>query len=103
MKVVIEYGTEFSRIDISEICIKQLRFQDLICIPADDTVRAKIFSDPQPNVVKSIFVSWDKESYVFGPLEKCWIDLKTAQMSAGIPVAPLVRELVSIHKGLCIN
>jgi FkbM family methyltransferase len=56
----ITYGTNEQQIDITEICMTKLMYNDIITIPYNDVNRAIIFSDPLFGVLKKIFVSFDE-------------------------------------------
>ena len=51
----IFYGTSAKKIDVTQICLDRMK-EGVITIPARDSMRAKLFSDPLPGVPKFIFV-----------------------------------------------
>ena len=56
----ITYGLLGNNIDVTSICYDKLKYGNNIVIPALDHVRAIYFSDPVPNVVKSVFITDDQ-------------------------------------------
>ena len=55
----ILYGIITQSIDITACCYQKLRYGDMILIPAGDLTRARLFTDPLVNVLKSIFIRFD--------------------------------------------
>ena len=53
----ITYGIINNTIDVTELCLTSLNNNNIITIPFDDNHRARIFTDPVPNVLKSIFIT----------------------------------------------
>ena len=60
--MLIKYGNSEHTIDITEICNNQLRRENLVYIPASDHMRSSYFTDPLPNVLKSVFIVHDDMS-----------------------------------------
>lgn len=56
MDFIIYYGTENIKLDITQEVLKKCRKDDYILIPANDYVRADLFTDPVPGLLKSIFI-----------------------------------------------
>jgi FkbM family methyltransferase len=52
----IYYGIENNHIDITSICLEYLMMNNVICIPCNDVIRSKFFTDPLPNILKKIFI-----------------------------------------------
>ena len=57
--MLILYGTINDNIDITDICLSQLMNNNIIIIPAIDSNRAKIFSDPLQGTLKKILILTD--------------------------------------------
>jgi FkbM family methyltransferase len=55
MKIL--YGTVDKSIDVTDICVSRLIFNNIIQIQAGDDSRTCHFSDPVPGVLKKIFIS----------------------------------------------
>jgi hypothetical protein len=55
----IEYGLNDVFIDITERVYAQCLNAERLIIPADDYLRARMFGDPLPGIVKIIKVTWD--------------------------------------------
>jgi hypothetical protein len=78
----------------------------MLCIPAQESVRATLFGDPVPMQLKSIFVTWPDPdtlteiTHEFSAKEKVWIHLKDARMSKGLVVSSYVNKLYTIHRNL---
>jgi len=58
--VRINYGVKNNNIDVTDICKNNCVRNNIIFIPKCDHERAKIFGDPLPYVLKSIFVEYNK-------------------------------------------
>ena len=54
--MIILYGIENNAIDITQICLTELRHNNIIIIPSGDHNRAIYFTDPLPGILKSIFI-----------------------------------------------
>ena len=52
----ILYGTASRNIDVTAICLSHLRTGNIVTIPPGDHARANYFTDPNPGVLKSVFV-----------------------------------------------
>jgi len=59
MTIEILYGIKENRKDVTEICLKQLTYNDTITIPQFDNRRAHIFSDHLYGIEKKIFIILD--------------------------------------------
>ena len=55
--LLIKYGRKDDNIDVTIICISQLKFNDFVIIPSDDYHRTEYFTDPLPGIPKSIFIT----------------------------------------------
>jgi len=54
MKIL--YGSQTTKIDVTNICVTKLMVNNIITIPTDDNRRSSVFTDCVPNVLKSIFI-----------------------------------------------
>ena len=52
----IYYGIDSNLIDVTDICLTKLTYNNIIIIPADDNSRAKCFGDPIVGTVKMIYL-----------------------------------------------
>ena len=57
MKIL--YGVENNTIDVTDICLTQLKNENIITIPSGDGNRAHFFTDPLHGISKKIFVVLD--------------------------------------------
>lgn len=55
--IAISYGTPDNFIDVTEFCLTQLCFNNIITIPSDDICRSIIFGDPIFGVSKKIYIN----------------------------------------------
>lgn len=99
----ILYGTLTSNIDVTDICIHQLKIGNYLIIPAGDLARAKVFTDPLPNVLKSIFVVSDGTTEYNDSLS-LYIDMATNTVSTYMPtlVDPMAK-LTDLQKKLSLR
>ena len=51
----IKYGSLYKTIDITQFVLDNCKTENYIYIPAGDVIRASIFGDPLPGILKSIF------------------------------------------------
>ena len=56
LSIDIKYGSLYKTIDITQIALEKCKTANYIYIPAGDVIRATIFGDPLPGILKSIFV-----------------------------------------------
>jgi FkbM family methyltransferase len=54
---IIKYGIETVNIDVTNICLTKLCFNNIIKIPEKDDNRAHYFGDPLLGILKSIFIT----------------------------------------------
>lgn len=64
MSVKVLYGIENKYIDITERVLKDFTKDDIIKIPANDCIRASIFTDPCFGLFKHIVII-DKEKTIY--------------------------------------
>lgn len=56
MNFRIEYGSDNFKIDITNKVLEKCLKNNIITIPSNDCIRAKLFSDPLVNVLKKIYI-----------------------------------------------
>jgi len=101
----ITYGLLGNNIDVTSICYDKLKYGNNIVIPALDHVRAIYFSDPVPNVVKSVFITDDQGTPIeYDLTNTIFIDtitnVVTPSQDANLNVD---YALLTIHQQLNIN
>jgi len=101
MKIL--YGTEFSNIDVTEICFSKLLKDDIIRIPAGDHNRSRHFTDPIIGVLKKIFLIKDDNSCLnFEDDIIIKINILNKTIST-ISENDILNKLLDIHSKLQIN
>jgi len=69
--MIIIYGTLTQNIDITNFCINNLMENDKICIPSGIKIKNLLFSDPAPDMEKTIYVQNNNNTlYHICPLDK---------------------------------
>lgn len=86
----ILYGTTARSIDITDICIQRLKYDNYLIIPAGDLIRSKIFTDPLPNVLKSIFLVSESGTTECNASSSVYIDTATETVVKEIPESILM-------------
>jgi len=81
----ILYGTPTSNIDVTDICIQDLKCNNYIIIPKGDLARAKIFTDPLPNVLKYIIVVSESGISEYNDSSSVYIDMLTETILKEMP------------------
>ena len=101
----INYGVVDNNIDVTSICYEKLRYGNTIVIPALDNVRAIYFSDPIPNVLKSIFIIDENgENTEYDLTYTIFINTNTNIVTTSQDAKPNVDyALLTIHQQLNIN
>lgn len=102
----ISYGVSDNNIDVTAICYEKLRYGNNIVIPALDTVRAIYFSDPIPNVLKSVFIiDEDGTRTEYDYTYTIFIDASTNFLTTASQNINLIVDyaLLTIHRQLNIN
>ena len=56
LSIDIKYGSLYKTIDITQITLEKCKTANYIYIPPGDVIRASIFGDPLPGILKSIYV-----------------------------------------------
>ena len=101
----IHYGLPDNNIDVTYICYEKLRYGNNIVIPALDNVRAIYFSDPIPNVMKSVFITDENgEKTEYDLTYTIFIDINTNIVTTSQDAKLNVEyTLLAIHQQLNIN
>ena len=101
----ILYGLIDTHIDVTSICYEKLKYGDFIVIPSFDYVRAIYFSDPIPNVLKSIFIADEKGSKTeYDFTYTIFINTKTTKVTTSQNHnLNIDYSLLTIHQRLTIN
>lgn len=105
MNFQIRYGLEANTIDITQICLTHLFNNDVINIPKGDAVRANLFSDPSPGILKKIYVTIGELTTDYDHSCDVQINMRTGSVTKNIgdkrlDVNSKIRE---IHSSLKIN
>jgi len=77
----IRYGLANNNIDITFLCLTKLKFGNNVIIRSDDCKRALIFSDPFPNILKSIFITIDSITTEYDHTQNIQIDIVSKSVS----------------------
>jgi FkbM family methyltransferase len=81
----ILYGIEEKHIDVTEICMKRLKYDKYLIIPTGDHNRALYFSDPLVDVVKYVFVDISGSISAYRSTTKLYIDTTTNTILKNVP------------------
>jgi len=84
MDIKITYGTEKTQIDVTDICLRKLRYRSTIIIPRGDCNRAHFFTDPAFNTLKSVFITVDNITTVYDDSTVVKIALKEQNKMSSI-------------------
>ena len=77
----ITYGIEAYTLNITSICMNRLLKNQCVIIPSDDNRRARLFSDPLPGILKSIFITDESNNTKsYDDTKPIYIDLITNQI-----------------------
>lgn len=109
--VIIKYGIINNNIDVTNIALTKCMKQNIIFIPKNDSARAKYFSDPLVNILKSIFIIINNNCFEIGQDENIYIDIINNQIYIDENVPKSIREihtnsyekLLNIHSQLKID
>ena len=96
----IYYGTLDIQIDVTEICMNELKKENLITIPFNDSVRARYFTDPVVGTLKYVFVKIDDKVSGYAADAKVMIDCNTKQITHELDD---LNKLLQIHSTLTLN
>jgi FkbM family methyltransferase len=65
MNIQILYGTAQQRVDVTTVCVNELKKKNIITIPNSDTLRSQYFSDPSPTTKKFVYLLKDGKEYEY--------------------------------------
>jgi FkbM family methyltransferase len=106
----ITYGTHDINIDVSSICYSKLNKGNYIIIPSTDHTRAFYFSDPLPNILKSIFITDNQQNITsYDHIKTIYIDttsnkvLEEHEIPDSIRVVNIDKKLETIHSKLILQ
>jgi FkbM family methyltransferase len=91
--VIIKYGIINNNIDVTDIALTKCMKQNIIFIPKNDSARAKYFSDPLVNILKSIFIIINNTWIEFDDNKNVYIDIINNQIYTDENVPESIREL----------
>ena len=119
LSIDIKYGSLYKTIDITQIILEKCKTANYIYIPAGDVIRASIFGDPLPGILKSIFVIEKeceiiKEIHVINDRDVLIIDICNSIMYKELSSVPFelklnfgliynVDKLIKLHNKLQIR
>ena len=119
LSIDIKYGSLYKTIDITQITLEKCKTANYIYIPAGDVIRASIFGDPLPGILKSIFVIEKeseiiKEIHVINDRDVLIIDICNSIMYKELSSVPIelklylglvdnVDKLIKLHNKLQIR
>jgi FkbM family methyltransferase len=78
----IYYGTQYSKIDVTDICIRTLNVDNIITIPMGDHERASFFTDPLNGIEKMIII-FNNDTYTYYDIDTAiTINILTKEVSS---------------------
>lgn len=90
----ITYGSPEKNIDITDLIHTKHTSHSVAYIPSGDIKRARIFSDPLPNILKSIFLTVNGLTKMYTDETELYIDFKNGLVfTENIPLQELHRSL----------
>ena len=95
----ITYGTKECNINVTQICLDNLRTNNIITIPSNDNKRAQCFSDPIFKVLKMIFVTINNVTTEYDDLQTIQINLDTQEIIS----FNIDKKISEIHNQLKLN
>ena len=104
----ITYGIFNNNIDVTAICFERLIKENIITIPSGDCNRAAYFSDPLPNILKSIFIEKNNNVAEYDYTKEIYIDVKSNEVytQENVPayITPSIHaKLATIHRQLKLD
>jgi hypothetical protein len=97
------YGTQETRIDVTDICLSKLCYNNKIIIPCGDIKRSSYFTDPLFGIVKQIFIVNDKEEETsYHDIYTIYIDLLNNRVDA-LTEHDITNKLKDIQSKLTLN
>ena len=98
----IIYGRNKKTIDVTDICLNQLMYENIITIPSGDNYRNFFFSDPCIGVNKAIFILMNKKMYVYDEYQIIEIDTKNNKLKH-IGDNYVYQKIKELHSELKLN
>ena len=90
----ITYGLPEKNIDITDVIQTKHTSNSVAYIPSGDIKRARIFSDPLPNILKSIFITVNGITTMYTDKSELYIDFKNGLVfTENIPLQELHKSL----------
>ena len=108
----ITYGLRENSIDVTDICYRKLKMQNIIKIPNGEGRRASYFTDPLFGILKAVFItSVDGTVVEYDYTKDIYIDISTNQIftNENVPeyiflICPNIQErLANIHRHLKLD
>ena len=102
----IEYGIDTTKIDITDIVLKNQNNLGFSYIPAGDEARSTLFGDPSYGKVKQILVTSDNNRYIIEPNDFAYIDTESNKLyiNQNIPIKKKDNlSIMSIFKNETMN
>ena len=95
MSFIIKYGIDNLLLDVTKVAYSTLVTQDILYISSNDIIRARIFTDPLPNVVKSVFIKDMNTGLegVFDHTKDVFIDLSNRKIFLWPDVPPYIQDI----------
>jgi FkbM family methyltransferase len=101
--MLIKYGILQNNIDVTGICYDKLYKNNIIYISENDHMRASIFGDPLPGILKSIFIINDLgEISEYTDKQNIYIDVISNKVTID-DCSDAENKLTNIHKNLKIH
>ena len=115
MVLIIEYGTENNKIDVTNfVLLESNKKNNLYIIPSCDNKRVLMFNniDPAYGIIKNIFIRNETNSRVFNSIENIYIDSISNEFYSdfdlnlpekiknNLPNYEAVQELIKIHNNI---
>lgn len=95
--VIIKYGIINNNIDVTDIALTKCMKQNIIFIPKNDSARARYFSDPLLNILKSIFIIINNTWIEFDHNKNIYIDIINNQIYTDENVPKHIIDIIEIH------
>lgn len=105
MDFQILYGIDRCKIDVTDVCFKQLMNGSIMHIPAGDGERSRIFSDPMIGVLKKIYIVSDGKTIVCENIYEMQINMITGEIATRCVDKnyEVQHRIAKIHSDLKIN
>ena len=95
MDFIIKYGISGCLIDVTIVAYSTLVTQNILYITSNDILRARIFTDPLPNVLKSVFIRDMRTGLedIFDHTKNIFIDLSNGGVFLWPNLSPSILEI----------